>query len=120
MNRIRRGRAASLQLWTALALGTFGWACGGGESAPADAGTRDADPIDAAPRDTGAVDTGPGVCMADSECDDLIFCNGAERCAPGSLEANARGCVTPGVEPCMPTQICDESSARCLTQCDLA
>jgi len=46
-----------------------------------------------------------GGCTADSECDDGVFCNGAEICNGGS-------CVA-GADPC-PGELCDEGSASCM------
>ena len=58
-------------------------------------------------------DAGP-VCTRSAECDDGVFCNGAETCAPSSLVADAVGCV-PGVAPCVAA--CDEQNARCEGAC---
>ena len=40
-------------------------------------------------------------------CDDSLFCNGLESCVDGSCR--------PGISPCLPSQICDEATERCLT-----
>jgi hypothetical protein len=53
-------------------------------------------------------------CTGDPECDDGVFCNGAERCEPGPA-ADARGCRA-GDDPCMPSQDCNETD-RCVTDC---
>jgi hypothetical protein len=47
-------------------------------------------------------------CLSDADCDDGVFCNGAETCA-GTL-----ACL-PGSDPC-PGALCNESSDMC-TQC---
>ena len=57
-------------------------------------------------------------CLRDDQCDDGIFCNGAERCDPTSDDADLQGCVYLAA-PCLSGQTCDEDSARCLTDCDL-
>jgi hypothetical protein len=51
------------------------------------------------------------VCASDAECSDVLYCNGAETCAPGDANANARGCVA-GAPPC-PAGRCIESMMRC-------
>ncbi|MDH5491761.1 MAG: MopE-related protein, partial [Myxococcales bacterium] len=66
--------------------------------------------------DAGGADAGP--CAVDLECEDGLFCNGPERCAPGAPGASARGCLPASEPPCMPSQICDEEAASCLSQCD--
>ncbi|MEM1413326.1 MAG: putative metal-binding motif-containing protein [Myxococcota bacterium] len=45
-------------------------------------------------------------------CDDGLFCNGEELCAPGARLADADGCV-PGVPPCEESMACDEGSRTC-------
>jgi len=42
----------------------------------------------------------PGCCQSDFECDDSLFCNGAERCAKNQCE--------PGSPPCLNDQVCSE------------
>ncbi|HJL49758.1 MAG TPA: MopE-related protein, partial [Polyangiaceae bacterium LLY-WYZ-15_(1-7)] len=68
-------------------------------------GDDDADPIDA------GGDTGSTVCVDDGACDDGLFCNGAETCAPDAAGADARGCM-PGDAPCA-MSACDEAADRC-------
>lgn len=51
------------------------------------------------------------VCERDTDCDDGVFCNGAERCAPGGLDET--GCAV-GVAPCDAAQFCSEELDRCL------
>ncbi|MEQ8458477.1 MAG: putative metal-binding motif-containing protein [Sandaracinaceae bacterium] len=63
-------------------------------------------------------DTGPQ-CESDRGCDDGDYCNGTERCLPGSAEAGPNGCA-PGAPPCdEATEICDEAADRCtLDECN--
>ncbi len=57
------------------------------------------------------------VCASDDQCDDGVFCNGAESCDPGAVAANALGCVA--AEPaCLAGQACDEVSDSCETLCE--
>ncbi len=58
----------------------------------------------------------PPPCQADLECDDGVFCNGAESCDPASSLASTRGCVA-GVPPCAAGQFCDESEGLCTVIC---
>src|SRR4051812_25361481 len=54
------------------------------------------------------------VCAMDRECDDAVFCNGVERCAPGAPGANVRGCVAAlPASPCATDEICSEATERC-------
>ncbi|UCG16211.1 MAG: hypothetical protein JSV19_13045 [Phycisphaerales bacterium] len=46
-----------------------------------------------------------GPCTSDAECDDGLFCNGAETCVDGVCQ--------PGVDPC-PDQDCDEENDECI------
>ncbi|AKF04783.1 putative metal-binding motif-containing protein [Sandaracinus amylolyticus] len=56
------------------------------------------------------------LCASDADCSDQLYCNGAERCAPTSADADARGCVL--AEPaCVTGQSCDEAADRCATVC---
>jgi len=52
-------------------------------------------------------------CSADTDCEDGLFCNGAETCDPESADANLRGCVA-GSRPC-PVDRCLEAERRCDT-----
>jgi hypothetical protein len=47
-------------------------------------------------------------CMTDEDCDDHLQCSGAERCAPRSAGADARGCVKGAPKVCPVNQICTE------------
>ncbi len=71
------------------------------------AGSADAGGRDGGPRPIDA-----GVCAADDDCDDGVFCDGVERCAPGAAGADTRGCAE-GDPPCGADRSCDEAAARC-------
>lgn len=47
-------------------------------------------------------------CKSDSDCDDKLACNGRERCAPRSADADARGCVKGTPVACPVNQVCGE------------
>jgi hypothetical protein len=47
-------------------------------------------------------------CKSDSDCDDRRSCNGQERCAPHSPDADARGCVKGTPVACPVNQVCSE------------
>jgi hypothetical protein len=49
-----------------------------------------------------------GTCLTDEDCDDQRVCNGRERCAPHSREADARGCVKGTPVVCPVNQVCGE------------
>jgi hypothetical protein len=51
---------------------------------------------------------GAGVCLTDDDCDDKRACNGRERCAPHSPQADARGCVKGTPVVCPVNQVCGE------------
>jgi len=79
------------------------------------------DDDDAQPADAGAdggADTGTAQCVADSDCSDDIFCNGAERCDPTAGAANGRGCVVTGTGPCAAELTCSEDLDVCQTVCE--
>ncbi|MDQ3033442.1 MAG: hypothetical protein M3Y87_13570, partial [Myxococcota bacterium] len=48
---------------------------------------------DPAPLPDAATDATVATCASPADCDDGVYCNGAERCAPGALEADAFGCA---------------------------
>ncbi|MDQ3033861.1 MAG: MopE-related protein, partial [Myxococcota bacterium] len=75
-------------------------------------------PSEAPGTDAGGADAASR-CASDDECTDGVFCNGAERCAPGTAGANALGCVASSA-PCIEGQRCDEPEARCVTICATA
>jgi hypothetical protein len=47
-------------------------------------------------------------CKSDADCDDKRSCNGRERCAPHSADADARGCVKGTPVVCPVNQVCGE------------
>ncbi|MGO9514664.1 MAG: hypothetical protein ACLP2F_13640 [Steroidobacteraceae bacterium] len=47
-------------------------------------------------------------CVTDADCDDHRTCNGHERCAPHSADADARGCVRGRPVVCPVNQVCKE------------
>ncbi|MDP8984259.1 MAG: hypothetical protein M3N97_04325 [Pseudomonadota bacterium] len=50
----------------------------------------------------------PVTCATDADCDDHRTCNGHERCAPRSANADARGCVKGWPVVCPVNQVCTE------------
>ena len=91
----------------------------GGEPAGCPMGTRQLADGGCALPDAGPTqDSGPSTapCTRASDCDDGMFCNGVERCEPGSSGADARGCVA-AAAPCMASQMCDEDLDLCVTDC---
>jgi hypothetical protein len=99
---------------------------GGTDETRADDAADDGDPAEDSPVDDagaedatgdadGATDTlgdgdGGSTCRVPADCQDGVFCNGDEACAPGTAGADARGCVA-GVLPC--SDACDEASGSC-------
>jgi hypothetical protein len=59
---------------------------------------------------------GVSVCQSDVACDDGVFCNGAEHCAPGNPNANHLGCVV-RPPPCGAGQLCNEQNNSCSVAC---
>lgn len=51
-------------------------------------------------------------CSSDLECDNGIFCDGAEVCNPSSPDADQRGCVA-GAPPCPSDMRCEERAQIC-------
>ena len=49
-------------------------------------------------------------CRSDADCDDKRSCNGQERCAPHSPDADARGCVKGTPVACPVNQVCSEGA----------
>jgi hypothetical protein len=47
-------------------------------------------------------------CVSDADCDDHKSCNGHERCAPRTANADARGCVKGSPMVCPVNQVCSE------------
>ena len=91
----------------------FTLACGGG------GGGSDAAVDSGADAGSDAGDSGAGLCTADTDCDDGLFCNGGETCDATNSIADPRGCVPAPADACLAGQTCDESSAHCLTDCDV-
>ena len=59
---------------------------------------------------------GGAVCASDDVCDDDRFCNGLERCMPGAVGSDGRGCVA-GATPCGAGESCDEATRECGGTC---
>ncbi|MEI8256879.1 MAG: hypothetical protein WCJ30_14495, partial [Deltaproteobacteria bacterium] len=57
-------------------------------------------------------------CTRNADCDDLLFCNGVERCLPSDPAANGRGCVVAAQPACTSADRCDETTARCIPVTD--
>ena len=100
-------------------------ACSSSPAPPTDGGSgldaraADASGSDSGPRsDAGPLrDAGGAPCVVAADCQDGMFCNGYEACAPGTAGADARGCVA-GSAPC--TGTCDEATLRCAPpRCDV-
>ena len=69
-------------------------ACDGGETEPAEDGS------------TPGTDAGPPIaCESDADCDDGVFCNGAETCGGDTC--------APGSSPCGGGEVCNEGASRC-------
>lgn len=62
----------------------------------------------------GPTSTAP--CTSDQQCQDGVFCNGTERCAPGGPGADAKGCV-PSVFTCPTGLVCSERLQACRATC---
>ncbi len=67
----------------------------------------------------GTPDASAPRCAGDEDCNDGIFCNGAEVCMPGIAGVDGRGCA-PGLPPCMAGQTCSEGEMRCSTECEVS
>ncbi|MBK8592483.1 MAG: hypothetical protein IPN77_25885 [Sandaracinaceae bacterium] len=57
-------------------------------------------------------------CMDATDCDDGMFCNGAETCQVGAPGADAFGCLPAGDPPCALDAVCEESRDRCVGDCE--
>ncbi|MEO0322873.1 MAG: putative metal-binding motif-containing protein [Myxococcota bacterium] len=88
--------------WGVWAVGAALVACGGDTIFVVDGGPADA----------------LAACTSDAACDDGLFCNGVERCAPGTAGADLAGCVF-GASPCLAGERCDEGGDACLASCAL-
>ncbi len=95
-------------------------ACGD-DNRVSDASAPDGGVVDAADRPDGGhdagVDSGPETCASDAACQNGVFCDGTERCAPSDPGADARGCVSAVEGRCLPTQRCDETAIACVSSC---
>ena len=65
----------------------------------------------------GGGDANPGLdaavsCLTNAQCNDGVYCNGVETCAPTAPAADAFGCL-PGTAVCEADQTCDEASRAC-------
>jgi hypothetical protein len=60
-------------------------------------------------------DGGASACETAADCDDGLYCNGAETCMPGGTGADARGCVAAEEPPC--SGECDEDADSCGGTC---
>ena len=67
--------------------------------------------------DGGGTPDGSLVCASGAQCDNGVFCDGVETCAPGSEGANALGCVS-GAAPCAATA-CIELDDLCDDRCEV-
>ncbi|MFK7986362.1 MAG: putative metal-binding motif-containing protein [Sandaracinaceae bacterium] len=74
-------------------------------------GCGDPDPMD--------LDAATGLCADDMACDDGLFCNGMETCAPDNEAADATGCVR-SEPPCFAGQRCSETMMACESNCAVA
>ncbi len=61
-----------------------------------------------------APDGASGVCASDRDCQDALFCNGRERCAPDAGDADQRGCAPAVDAPCREGESCLEREAVCM------
>ena len=61
---------------------------------------------------------GDGRCTEHAQCDDGVFCNGAETCDPDAVTATPLGCVL-GLPPCLAGQRCDEGTSSCEALCEV-
>jgi len=64
--------------------------------------------------DDGGAPDGSALCATSVDCDDALFCNGAEVCDPTDPAANGSGCL-PGTPPCAET--CNEADDVCTAAC---
>jgi hypothetical protein len=57
------------------------------------------------------------LCATSRDCDDGLFCNGAEVCMPGAPGSDYRGCVLAPRGPCPANQACNEALDQCVSTC---
>lgn len=67
--------------------------------------------------DTGPIEPEDERCLGDRDCDDGVFCNGAEQCEPTDPDADDFGCVTSSAS-CRDDEVCVEDEAACVRACD--
>ncbi len=67
----------------------------------------------------GGAEDAASVCAEDADCDDGIYCNGAELCRPRAAEARANGCVPAPSARCLNGQVCNETAMNCTTDCSV-
>ena len=66
--------------------------------------------------DMASTSDGSDAATCSGDCDDGVFCNGAEVCAPSDPDADAAGCI-PGVLQCLGGQFCDAAEDVCVSDC---
>jgi len=66
----------------------------------------------AAPEDAGSDSPQVNTCDSAIDCNDGLFCNGVEMCAPASALADERGCIDAEAPPCA-AAVCDEAQDSC-------
>jgi hypothetical protein len=54
------------------------------------------------------------LCTVDTACSDGEFCNGVERCNPGAMGADERGCLVASRGPCADKESCQEGGKKCI------
>ncbi|MDD9942253.1 MAG: hypothetical protein OXU20_14500, partial [Myxococcales bacterium] len=74
---------------------------------------------DNTPRRRTCSDDCVGNANCDLLCDDMMYCNGVERCMPSSADANEYGCVA-GTPPCDAHELCEETTTSCEFDCERA
>lgn len=72
---------------------------------------------DNAPSVPSGSDASTGRCATDRDCDDGVFCNGAERCAPDASAALGNGCAPALAHPCDDGGVCNERTDSCTASC---
>jgi|GEM_PF-5348404 hypothetical protein len=66
---------------------------------------------------SGAVTVEAQLCTADRDCEDGLFCNGLERCAPGDARADVHGCIPASRRACAEGTRCFEDDDACRRAC---
>ncbi|MFK8002317.1 MAG: hypothetical protein AB8H86_22160 [Polyangiales bacterium] len=78
--------------------------------------TLDSGPADTGDAGTDAPDVGPSSCTTNDECDDGVYCNGAEECSAGACIAGALPDCDDGVA--CTADICDDEMGACRSFAD--